>query len=441
MARKAAPTGTDKVLEYLKSAGQKGIIDLDSMWKNIQMNNRKQALEKHPYAVFQGKDGYWRTHLPDESKQDGRRLIKRRHREDLEDVLVNFYVSGTTDLAPTMRKLYPEWIRFYYLKSSSGLTAARLEGAWKRWYVGDKIIDRPIAKLTKNDIESWLLALIKDNNMNRRQYLNASKPMRQMMAWAVDEGVIEKNLADGIKLNPKVFKPDKKPDSKTQVFTDHEAKAIIEIALAEWREDEEVGAALAVAFCFFVGVRPGEICTFKKSDLKGNVITVKRAEQARYKMLPDGHIAFDRLDGEGKPKTHAAFRDVYVPREGMEILNFAIGSGSGISSKDDFYIFRNKGKRCNTTMITYRLEKYCKKLGIPRRSPNKIRKTYISRMIDSNVNINSLREQVGHTEEKTTYRNYCFDRRTPTERNQAFEAAFQNEWQEGRYAKATIQEG
>ena len=41
---------------------------------------------------------------------------------------------------------------------------------------------------------------------------------------------------------------------------------------------------------------------------------------------------------------------------------------------------------------------------------HKIRKTYISTLIDKNVNIDTITETVGHKDKRTTYNNYCFSR-------------------------------
>ena len=49
-------------------------------------------------------------------------------------------------------------------------------------------------------------------------------------------------------------------------------------------------------------------------------------------------------------------------------------------------------------------------IGIDEKSSHKARKTYISSLIDAGVNINEIRKQVGHEDERTTYRNYCFNR-------------------------------
>ena len=57
----------------------------------------------------------------------------------------------------------------------------------------------------------------------------------------------------------------------------------------------------------------------------------------------------------------------------------------------------------------YRL---CDDINIGRKSSHKIRKTYISSLFDSGMNINKIREIAGHEDEKTSLNNYCFDRKT-----------------------------
>ena len=63
-------------------------------------------------------------------------------------------------------------------------------------------------------------------------------------------------------------------------------------------------------------------------------------------------------------------------------------------------------------------------MEIERKSSHKARKTCISTMIDGGVNINTIREMVGHADERTTYNNYCFDRATDAEKHAKIEQAF-----------------
>lgn len=72
------------------------------------------------------------------------------------------------------------------------------------------------------------------------------------------------------------------------------------------------------------------------------------------------------------------------------------------------------------------LEDNCKEIGIPHKSSHKARKTFISTLIDSAVNINTVRQMAGYSDERTTYNSYVFDRHPESEKNQMIEEALNN---------------
>lgn len=51
--------------EILRYALENNIIDLSYVQEKIEMAKREELLEKHPYKISQGKDGKWRTYIPD----------------------------------------------------------------------------------------------------------------------------------------------------------------------------------------------------------------------------------------------------------------------------------------------------------------------------------------------------------------------------------------
>ena len=50
--------------ELLKYALEHGMINMSYVQEQMEMNKRKEMLEKHPYAIWKGKDGKWRTYSP-----------------------------------------------------------------------------------------------------------------------------------------------------------------------------------------------------------------------------------------------------------------------------------------------------------------------------------------------------------------------------------------
>ncbi|MCG8399650.1 hypothetical protein LWS67_24490, partial [Bacillus atrophaeus] len=56
--------------ELLKYAVENGILDIALVQEQVEMNKREKILKKHPYDIWEGKDGYWRTYIP--CKEKGR---------------------------------------------------------------------------------------------------------------------------------------------------------------------------------------------------------------------------------------------------------------------------------------------------------------------------------------------------------------------------------
>ena len=61
--------------ELLQFAIQNGILNIDTVREQIEMNERQKYLEKHPYKVWQDGDGRWSTYLPGEN---GKRERKKK---------------------------------------------------------------------------------------------------------------------------------------------------------------------------------------------------------------------------------------------------------------------------------------------------------------------------------------------------------------------------
>ena len=62
--------------ELLKYAVENGILDIALVQEQVEMNKREKILKKHPYDIWEGKDGYWRTYIP--YKEKGRKLLKKK---------------------------------------------------------------------------------------------------------------------------------------------------------------------------------------------------------------------------------------------------------------------------------------------------------------------------------------------------------------------------
>ena len=76
--------------EILQKAIENGIIDLCTIQIELDMNERKKFLEKHENNIWQGSDNKWYTYLPDMTKSNNRRKIKKNTKEQLDDYIIDF---------------------------------------------------------------------------------------------------------------------------------------------------------------------------------------------------------------------------------------------------------------------------------------------------------------------------------------------------------------
>ena len=81
---------------------------------------------------------------------------------------------------------------------------------------------------------------------------------------------------------------------------------------------------------------------------------------------------------------------------------------------DDEFIFintyRGQRQRMTTNSIRRRIERVCKNLDIAPKSPHKARKTYITILLDNNMNRKLVEKLSGHTNISCSERYYYRDR-------------------------------
>ena len=77
--------------ELLKYAVEHGMIDTKLVQEQVEMQKRKELLEKHPYSIWEGKNGKWYTYLPDSEKDRGKVLKKRNSQKEIRHIVIQLW--------------------------------------------------------------------------------------------------------------------------------------------------------------------------------------------------------------------------------------------------------------------------------------------------------------------------------------------------------------
>lgn len=402
--------------ELLNYLVKNGTINLDDVKNEMEKSKIESVLREHPYKIYQGKDGRWITHVIDPDASEKRRKLAKKSKDDLYEELYRIYTSGDEKERLrniTLEELFPKWIAYKALHTRASTYITRIKSEWKRYYEGTAITKIPIRDLTKLMLDEWIHRIVQENDLTRNQYYNCSIIMRQALDYAVDLNIIEINYFDRIKVDGRrMFRKTKKKPSETQVFTRDEVEKIRKLVWEDFysRTKLNQNAPLAVLFQFLTGLRIGELCALKFSDVDGYYLHVQRMLRRDTKEIVE------------HTKGNSEDRVVILTEEARRIIECAKERQLELGRESEF-IFSTTGEVISYYAITDLYRKYCRKMGIVHKSSHKSRKTYISSMIDANVNINTIREMVGHSDERTTYNNYCYDRRSDDEKLIQIEAA------------------
>ena len=379
--------------ETLQYALENGMIDLAYVQEQIEMNKRKELLEKHPYSIWEGKDGKWYTYLPDKGK--GRLLKKRATKQKIEQAVIDYWKEQLDN--PTIKEVFIEWNdRRLELKKISDATHLRNKQIFNRHF--SEFGKRKIKSITQEDVEEFLEEQIPKHNLTAKSFSNLKTVTRGLLKRARKRKLIDFNVEEifqELDTSESDFRKVIKEDYE-EVFDEEEMPKIMEYLI----ENLDM-SNIAILLMFVTGVRIGEVVTLKHTDFDGFTFKIRRTE-TRYRK-GDKYVC----EVKEFPKSQAGVRTVIIPNE-YEWLVKKIRMLNPFSD----YIFVKNGERIHTHSIRMRLRRVCDKVGIYRKSPHKIRKTYGSILLDNNIDQRIVIGQMGHTNILCTENHYHRNRRS-----------------------------
>ena len=408
---------------------QKCNMSIEDVQSEIDDMRNKKYLETHSYRIWQAGDGRYKTYLPDENSKGGRRLIAKSTECALEQEIIKYYKS--IDEERKLKKVslcewFPIWFSYKELQTRSSMYMRRIQSDWDNYYKDNPITNIPLIKLDYDRLQEWALRTVREKELTKKGYYNMAIIMRQGLDYAVQKKIISENPFTAVRIDKKLFKVKRKPADETQVFLTSEQPLIEKEAYLDF-QDREHCASLVIPFVFQTGLRLGEVVALKESDIKGDYIHVERMEIRQTKKLTDGTWTPQHFAVVDYVKSEAGERDVFLTSKAKKIIDTVLHYNKEHCFSDNDFLFLDKsGKRIKSKSVDCRLRKYCRKIGIEEKGLHAERRTYISTLIDAQLNINEIRKLVGHESESTTYRSYCYNRLSRTETDNRIELALGN---------------
>lgn len=395
---------SNESLELLKFAIEHGMIDTSYVQEQIEMSKREELLKKHPFSIYQIKDGRWSTYIPDIEK--GRRIIRKGTRKELEDVIIDYWKTATEN--PTVSDIFDKWLenKTLYKDICTG-SCDRYKRDFKRFFEDDiNFSQKRIRQISPSDVTSFIRGSIARHSLTAKAYGNLRTLIYGIFRCAKEEGYITWSISQtmgDMEIPRKAFHKVIKEDDE-EVFTDEEMEKLLNYLISN---PTVVNLGIIIMFC--TGVRVGELVGIHWDDVVGNSIKIRRTEIS-YKKETGGNI----YEIREYPKTEAGIRTVYVPDAFKNVLDKL----RMLTGDKEYMLSYADGRNMKTLKVRHRLYAVCEELGIRKKSPHKLRKTYISILLDNGVDKRLVQDVAGHTEIATSERNYHRNRKSDAKKEE-----------------------
>lgn len=405
----------------LNYAIKNGIIDMSYVQATIEMKRKNEILKEYGSCIwYSEKEKTWYCHIPDETKKSGRKKVKRKKKEDIEEVVYQYYKEKEEKIeyekdktVMIFKDLFDEFIQ-YKSREVSSCTIKRMAADWKKFYIGTEIIEKSINKITKIDVDNFFNNVLEENNLKPKAFYNMCGLLKQTFQYAVDSDYIDKSPYR-TKINKKKFADNSKKPAEYEVYQSDEKEKIIQEMERRLKNNPKNTATLAVMLDFELGTRKGEILAITESDIKNGWIHIHRQVVSKFDISDINHVKSNGFEVVDYTKSSDGDRWIPLTKNAIDIIRRVknINDQYGEHYKD--FLFVKNGNVMPPYVIDTQIVWGCKYIGINVKTMHKIRKTYGSTLLHNGVNISAVKDMLGHADESTTLKHYIYNTMTDNE--------------------------
>lgn len=239
----------------------------------------------------------------------------------------------------------------------------------------------------ENDVQQLVLDKLR-SGLSRRTVRDILLVLKMIVAYGARQGWTERADWD-IKFPTNAEKPE------FQVLTVGEQKRLMSFLKSHFSFRN-----LGLYICLCTGMRIGEICALKWSDIsiRSKTICIRRTIERVY--VIDGGRKYTKLI-IGTPKTASSIRDIPVSGDLLKVLKSLIGLVNDAS-----FVLTNTEKPLEPRIYRHYYKRFMSKLNMPAMKFHGLRHTFATRCIESNCDYKTVSSILGHSNVSTTLNLY-----------------------------------
>lgn len=250
-----------------------------------------------------------------------------------------------------------------------------------------------LSKLTVPILQEW------KTEINKKGYaLTTRKNMYSALRAVINHGVRMGYINSNPLAKVGGFKDVNTIKEEINYYTADEFKEFITVAydLAKTDNGFEWNYYAFFNIAFYTGARKGEIYALKWSDIKGNVLQIRRS--IAQKLKGD--------DRETPPKNKTSIRDVQIPKPLMRILKEHKARFKNIPGFNDDWRICGGPSCLRDSSVTIRNVKYSRLAKVKTIRIHDFRHTHASLLANEGINIQEIARRLGHAKIEMTWNTY-----------------------------------
>ena len=393
---------TTQQIQALFTAYQHDMINVDDVLKKVDDMNNQKILEQHKEfcSIWQASDGRWKTKLPDATRKDGKRLLAKASKEKLEAAIIQWYKNeqSAKEKPNTLKTLFPKWIKFKEKETSDG-NANKLEWVWDKYYANSELINIPIADIKVITLKEWFIDIIEQNNLTQKKFKEMKSLLNMLLDYAIEYDLVKVNVSRSVRgISKKKFYVPPKKAPEELVYVDGKENLIIKLAEEQYAKTKNI-AYLGVCLNFSLALRVGELVALHTLDFNNTTVKISRQEIKTYYVDANGKRHRNGYTLSAHTKTLMGTRELYLSENSKKYYQMIIAENKRKGFSNDYLLLDDNGNRLHDYAINNVLRRLNKKIQTEQKGNHSIRRTCISKMIESKVLTNEeIRLFAGHEE-------------------------------------------
>ena len=199
--------------------------------------------------------------------------------------LAEEYIDKAKNNTLTLEDIYGMWIE-WKSTSENKKNVERIEAEWKAYYLNEPkstaLISKPFAKITTLELREWAEDLMRKYIPDKKKFYRMFLIINNCYEYAADEAreIVPVNLWKQAKekLNPALIRKKSAAKGITQVFSEDEHNLLKKFVYEDLEryKKQSSSAGLQILFLLQTGLRIGECCGLKWSDISKDYIYISR---------------------------------------------------------------------------------------------------------------------------------------------------------------------